>query len=388
MYTPNRSNLSHNLNQLSVQEPLSPEELNVSTLDEDDSWTQEMYEQKLSNFGNSIDPLVQKRAPNYEEFCSCIGSVSPIAPRHPELRNWRQFLEVLSKHTVHFWVDFKFKRTVERNDFHRSMRNLSTWFRNKSKEYCDSDLDNDYWHLFLEAIQSYELLCGADAFELSMYPDQLTETEQTAAVTPFVYAEEIPQIASIVTDTPAPSREHHYGTSRIQTEVTDTPALSGEHNYPIIQTTRQQRPRRLYFKTIICTHYPGDWPSIESIQAYLRPCCQNPENKYIMRDNDKGKINGRLFRKYSCKCSSFAPNESDGAWIRILRQAENPDMYEIQINTHDDNKCHHWNSDGTRGSKVELLPQRVLASSTTTSSDTANADTGDEILDETLVQVL
>ena len=167
MSAPNHSDLSHDLGQLSIQEgPRSPEELYVSTLDGNDSWTQEMYEQKLSNLSNSIDPYDQRIAPNYEDFCSCIGSVSLISPRDHRLMFWKLYMDVLSKHTVQFFVDFKFKRIVERNDFHRSMRNLSTWFRNESKEYCNEDLDGDYWHLFLQAIQSFGVLCVADAYEL------------------------------------------------------------------------------------------------------------------------------------------------------------------------------------------------------------------------------
>ena len=353
MSVANHSDLSHDLGQLSIQEgPRSPEELNASTLDGNDSWTQEMYEQKLSNLSNSIDPYDQALAPNYEEFCSCIGSVSLISKRDHRLMNWKQHIAVLSKHTVQFFVDFKFKRIVERNDFHRSMRNLSTWFRNESKKYCNEELEGDYWHLFLQAIQSYEVLCVADAYELAKYPDNLTDTEQTATVIPFAYSEEIPQMASILADTSAPPRDYHHGT-----EATDTVALSGEYNHPIISTTRQRRRRRPQFETVAYIRCPGDWPSTTIIQSALSPCCQDPENEYIMRDNDRGKINAGLYRKYRCGCSSFAPNERDGAWIRILRQTENPEMYELQINTHNDNKCHHWNSDGTIGNKVELLQQ-------------------------------
>jgi len=352
MSAPNHSNdLSHVLDQLSIQEQRSPEELNVSTLDGNDSWTQEMYEQRLSNFGNSIDSSAQNSAPKYEEFCSCIGSVSPIAPRDVYLRCWRLYVDVLSKYTVQFFVDFKFKRIVERNDFHRSMRNLSTWFRNESKKYCDTRYDEDYWELFLRAIQSYGVLCVSDAFELGKYPDHLTDTEQTATVISLVYPEEIPQVASIVADTSAPPRDYHHGT-----EETDTVALPGEHNYPIFSITRQRRPNQ-HFDTIACIRCPDDWPSIAIIQPFLRPCCQDPGNEYVMRDNDRGSINGRRYMKYRCACFPFAPNESDGAWIRILRQTEDPEMYDIQINTHNNNKCHHWNSDGTIGNKVELLQQ-------------------------------
>jgi len=143
------------------------------------SWTEEMYEQNLADFSNRIDPSLQNEGPDYGEFCSCIRSVSgiPVAPTNYYLRDYRRFMDVLCKHTAQFWVDFKFKRTVDKKDFHHSMRNLSTWFRSQS----DSE---NYWGRFVKTLLTNGVLCKADAYELIKYPDEITEAEPTAVLPP------------------------------------------------------------------------------------------------------------------------------------------------------------------------------------------------------------